>query len=73
MKLSLHDKAVLEKLKEVEWLSQYELHTSRQTMNKLVTAKLVERKIVNARIRYLPESGARYRLKKTKQELSHVQ
>lgn len=72
MKLSIHDKAVLEKLNGAGWISQHELQTSRQTMNKLVTAKLVERKIVNARIRYLPESGARYRLKQTQQELSHA-
>lgn len=63
MKLSIHDKAVLERLNGVGWISQHELQTSRQTMNKLVGAKLVERKVVNARIRYLPESGARYRLK----------
>jgi len=65
MGLSPHDHVVLERLKGAGWLSQHELQTSRQTMNKLVRAKLVEQKIVNARIRYLPESGARYRLKKT--------
>ncbi|WP_331352596.1 hypothetical protein [Cellvibrio sp. UBA7671] len=62
MQLSQHDKIVLEKLTGVGWISQHQLQTSRQTMNKLVRAKLVERKIVNDRVRYLPESGARYRL-----------
>lgn len=39
-------------------------------MNKLVRAKLVEQKIVNARINYLPESGARYRLKQTEKVIN---
>lgn len=62
MKLSRHDEVVLEKLNGAGWISQHQLQTSRQTMNRLVAAKLVERKIVNDRVRYLPESGARYRL-----------
>lgn len=66
MKLSQHDQIVLKKLEGVGWISQHELQTSRQTMNKLVSAKLVERKIVNDRVRYLPESGARYRLTQNK-------
>lgn len=66
MNLSPHDKTVLEKLTGADWATQHELKTSRQTMNKLVAAKLVERKIVNDRVRYLPESGARYRLINTR-------
>ena len=65
MTLTKHDQEVLVKLKGVDWISQHQLQTSRQTMNKLVKANLVERKIVNGAVRYLPESGARYRLKKT--------
>jgi hypothetical protein len=63
MKLSTHEKAVLEKLNGTVWLSQYELHTSRQTMNKLIQSKLVERKITREKVSYIPESGAVYRLK----------
>jgi hypothetical protein len=72
MNLSPHDQIVLERLNGAGWLSQHELQTSRQTMNKLVRAKLVEQKIVSARIRYLPESGARYRLKQTQEDLNHA-
>ena len=70
MNLTQHDKTVLEKLTGAGWLSQHELQTSRQTMNKLVRAKLVEQKTVNARINYLPESSARYRLKQTEKVIN---
>lgn len=68
MNLSAHDKEVLNKLNGAGWLSQIELQTSRQTMNKLVKAKMVQRKLTSDRINYMPESGARYRLTKTQQE-----
>lgn len=73
MRLSPHDHVILERLNGAGWLSQHELQTSRQTMNKLVRAKLVERKIVNDRVRYLPESGARYRLTQNQEAVNKWQ
>lgn len=48
---------------------QHRLNTSRQTMNKLVAAKLVEKRIDGAPIRYLPETGARYLLNQRGEEI----
>jgi len=63
VQLSPHDYVVLQKMNGAGWITQYDLKTSRQTLNKLIGANLVERKITKGHIRYLPESGAVYRLK----------
>jgi predicted transcriptional regulator len=60
--LSNHDKIVLSKLTG-EWTTQHLLKTSRQTLNKLVKAGLVERGKNKENSRYLPESLSLYRLK----------
>lgn len=67
MKLSQHDIEVLERLNGAGWVSQHQLKTSRQTLNKLLQAKLVERRIGGKPIRYLPETGAQFRLKQQEQ------
>lgn len=67
MQLRQHDTEVLEKLNGAGWVSQHQLKTSRQTLNKLLRAKLVERRIGGKPIRYLPETGAQFRLKQQEQ------
>lgn len=61
--LSRHDKEVLSRLNE-SWQTQYDLKTSRQTINKLFKAGIVAKKKTHAMIYYLPESSACYRLTK---------
>ena len=62
LKLSAHDREVLGKLSS-EWVTQAELKTSRQTLNKLLRAGLIEKKIKCKMVRYLPETSSRYRLR----------
>lgn len=69
MKLSAHDQKVLRKLKGAGWTMQHRLNTSRQTMNKLVAARLVDKRIDGAPLRYLPETGARYLLNQRGEEV----
>jgi len=59
--LSLHDRELLSRLNE-SWQTQFDLKTSRQTINKLFKAGIVAKKKTNAMIYYLPESSACYRL-----------
>lgn len=62
--LSRHDKEVLSRLND-SWQTQFDLKTSRQTINKLFKAGIVAKKKTRAMIHYLPESSACYRLTET--------
>lgn len=68
MQINEHEAEVIAKLQGAGWLSQHDLKTSRQTLNKLVRGKLVERTVGHERIKYLPETSARYRLINNVQE-----
>lgn len=63
MELTHNENQVLKRLAGQGWATQRQLKTSRQTMNRLVRAKLVESKLNEKPPRYLPEYGRLYRLK----------
>lgn len=61
MNLSDHDRELLGRMSN-EWMTQHQLKTSRQTMNKLVKAGLVKRQIMINSAKYVPDQKVVYRL-----------
>lgn len=67
MKLSNQDKLIIKRINDLGgWVTQNEVKSCRQTMNKLVQAGILERKLNYEHTPYMPESGSLYRLKNGK-------